>query len=65
VLDFMLLVAFRLIGKLEFGQLTAFDLILLLIISESISTALNANDTSLVAGIVVAATLFGVNYLMS
>lgn len=65
VIYFALLIAFRLIGKHEFGQLSAFDLILLLIISESISTALNANDKSITAGLIVAATLFAVNYLMS
>ncbi len=65
VIYFALLIAFRLIGKHEFGQLTAFDLILLVIISESVSTALNANDNSITAGLIVAATLFAVNYLMS
>jgi len=65
VIDFSLLAAFRLIGTHEFGQLTPFDLILLLIISESISTALNAYDRSIAARLVVAATLFAVNYLMS
>lgn len=65
VIYFALLIAFRLIGKHEFGQLTPFDLILLLIISESISTALNASDRSITAGLVVATTLFAINYLMS
>lgn len=65
VIYFALLIAFRLIGKHEFGQLTPFDLVLLLIVSESISTALNANDTSITACLIVAAILFQVNYLMS
>ncbi len=64
VIYFALLVAFRLIGKREFGQLTPFDLILLLIVAEAISPALNADDTSITAGLIVAATLFGVNFLM-
>ena len=34
VIFFALRIAFRLIGKHEFGQLTLFDLVLLLIISE-------------------------------
>ena len=37
VIYFALLLAFRLIGKHEFGQLTPFDLILLVIISEAVS----------------------------
>ena len=61
----LLLVAFRLIGKREFGQLTPFDLILLLIVSEAISPALTADDQSITSGLIVTATLFGVNYLMS
>jgi uncharacterized membrane protein YcaP (DUF421 family) len=65
VIYFALMIAFRLIGKHEFGQTTAFDLILLLIISESISTALNVNDNSITAGLIVMSTLFAVNYLMS
>jgi uncharacterized membrane protein YcaP (DUF421 family) len=65
VIYFALMIAFRLIGKHEFGQTTAFDLILLLIISESISTSLNVNDNSLTAGLIVMSTLFILNYLMS
>lgn len=65
VIYFALLLAFRLIGKHEFGQLTPFDLILLVIISEAVSPALNANDRSITSGLIVAATLFAVNYLMS
>lgn len=64
IIYFALMVAFRLIGKREFGQLGAFDLILLLIISEAISPALNANDRAVTSGLIVAATLFVINYLM-
>lgn len=64
VIYFALMLAFRLIGKREFGQLGAFDLILLLIISEAISPAINADDRAVTAGLIVAATLFVVNYLM-
>jgi uncharacterized membrane protein YcaP (DUF421 family) len=55
----------RLIGRHEFGQLTPFDLILLLIISESISGALTAGDDSLLAGLVSASTLLGLSVLVS
>lgn len=41
--SFALLVAFGLPSKLEFGQLTPFDLVLLLNVSEAISPALNAD----------------------
>ena len=65
VIYFALMAALRLIGTHEFGQLSPFDLILLPIIPESISTALNAYDRSITTDLVVAATLFAVNYLMS
>jgi uncharacterized membrane protein YcaP (DUF421 family) len=65
VIYFALMIAFRLIGKHEFGQMSPFDLILLLIISESISCALNVNDNSLTAGLIVMSTLIVLNYLMS
>lgn len=64
IIYFALMLAFRLIGKREFGQLSPFDLILLLIISEAISPAINADDTAITSGLIVAATLFAVNYLM-
>ncbi len=65
VVYFALMVAFRLIGRHGFSQTSAFDLILLLIISESVSVALNVNDNSLTAGLIVMSTLFVLNYLMS
>jgi len=58
IIYLFLVLVFRLIGRHEFGQLSPFDLILLLIISESISPALTAEDTSLTAGFVSAGTLF-------
>jgi len=62
---FFLLLVMRFIGRHEFGQLTPFDLILLLIISESISEALTAGDDSLFAGLVSASTLLGLSVLVS
>ncbi|MCK9299249.1 DUF421 domain-containing protein [Methanoculleus sp. YWC-01] len=65
VIYFFLLLVMRVIGRHEFGQLTPFDLILLLIISESISEALTAGDDSLLAGLVSASTLLGLSVLVS
>ncbi len=58
VIYFFLLLVMRAIGRHEFGQLTPFDLILLLIISESISGAL-------IAGLVSASTLLLLSVLIS
>ncbi|WP_054848459.1 hypothetical protein [Methanoculleus chikugoensis] len=65
VIYFFLLLVMRVIGRHEFGQLTPFDLILLLIISESISQAITAGDDSLLAGLVSASTLLGLSVLVS
>ncbi|MDV2481950.1 DUF421 domain-containing protein [Methanoculleus sp. Wushi-C6] len=65
VIYFFLLLVMRFIGRHEFGQLTPFDLILLLIISESISEAFTAGDTSLLAALVSASTLLGLSVLVS
>jgi len=62
---FALLFAFRLIGKHEFGQLSPFDLILLLLISESVSEALSSGDDSLTTGLLSAATLIAVSVSLS
>jgi uncharacterized membrane protein YcaP (DUF421 family) len=51
----------RLSGKREVGQFTAFDLAVLLIISEAVSPALTGEDKSVTAGPVVLATLLAVN----
>lgn len=65
VIYFFLLLVMRFIGRHEFGQLTPFNLILLLIISESISGALTAGDDSLIAGLVSASTLLTLSVLIS
>ena len=41
-----------------------FDLVVLLILSESVQNALIADDNSLTGGLVVAGTLFAANQLM-
>lgn len=58
----------RLIGKRQIGQLTPFDFVLLLIISNAVQNAMNAGDNSITAGLILAATLvamnMAVNYFM-
>ena len=56
-----LLVAFRLTGKRQVGQLTPFDLIVLLIISNVVQNALIGNDNSLGGGLVGAAAILTLN----
>ena len=53
----LLLVVFRLAGKRALAQVTSFDLVLLLIISEAVAQALVGDDFSLVNAMLVVLTL--------
>ena len=59
-----LLIAFRVAGKRELGQITAFDLIVLLTISNVLQNAMIGPDTSLSGGIIGALTLFTMNGIL-
>jgi uncharacterized membrane protein YcaP (DUF421 family) len=52
-------------GKKHVGELSPFDLVVLLIISETVNGALIADDTSLVGGLVSAATLVAIVHVIS
>ena len=54
----------RLTGKRQIGQLSPFDLILLLILSESVQNAMTANEDSITGGIILATTLVALNYVV-
>lgn len=56
-----LLVAFRLAGKRQLGQMSPFDLIVLLVISNAVQNALIGNDNSLGGGLIGAAALLVMN----
>lgn len=60
-----LLAALRLTGKRQVGQLAPFDLILLLILSNAVQNSMNAGDNSLIGGLISAATLVTVNWVVS
>ncbi len=59
-----LLVALRLAGRRELGQMTSFDLVLLLVISNAVQNSINAGDNSLAGGLVSAVTLVALNWLV-
>jgi len=54
---FVLFVLLRFIGKKHVGELSPFDLVVLLIISETVDGSLIGNDGSLIGGLISAATL--------
>src|SRR5580698_7875107 len=63
IIYLLVLVGVRLSGKREVGQMTPFDLTLLLLLSNSVQNAMTGPDTSLLGGAVAAATLLILNYL--
>jgi uncharacterized membrane protein YcaP (DUF421 family) len=65
VVYIVVLLGVRLSGKREVGQMTPFDLTLLLLISNSVQNAMTGPDNSLVGGIAAAATLLLMNYVIA
>jgi uncharacterized membrane protein YcaP (DUF421 family) len=61
----VILVGLRLAGKREIGQMTVFDLVVLLLISNAVQNAMVGPDTSLVGGILAAVALLAVNWLVA
>ncbi len=55
----------RITGKRQVGQLAPFDLVLLLVLSNAVQNSMNAGDNSLTGGLVSAATLVALNYLVA
>jgi uncharacterized membrane protein YcaP (DUF421 family) len=64
VIYLVVLVGVRLSGKREVGQMTPFDLTLLLLLSNSVQNAMTGPDTSLIGGVVAASTLLLMNYVV-
>ncbi len=60
-----LLVAFRIFGKRQLGQLTPFDLVVLLIISNIVQNAMIGDDTSLGGGLIGATTILVANFALA
>ncbi len=56
---FAIMLGLRGLGKREFGELAPFDLVVLLLIPEIVSSAIVGSDFSLTAAFVALATLFG------
>ena len=55
------LVLLRTAGKRELGQMTPFDLVVILVIANAVQNAMTGGDNSLIGGIIAAATLTFVN----
>ncbi len=59
-----LFILFRIAGKKQLGEMSPFDLVLLLIISESVSNGLGGNDNSVTTGLISASSLVFLSFLM-
>ncbi len=61
----VLLLIFRISGKRSLAQITTFDVVLLLIISEAVQQALVDNDNSMTNALYLVLTLLGADVVMS
>ncbi|MBW7572205.1 DUF421 domain-containing protein [Caproiciproducens faecalis] len=58
-----IVICIRLFGKKELSQLSVVDLVFILLISNSVQNAMVGTDSSLVGGLIAAASLFITNYV--
>jgi len=65
VIYLVLLIGLRLAGKREIGQMTVFDLIVLLLIANAVQNAMVGPDTSLVGGVLAAIVLVVLNAVVA
>ncbi len=61
---FFMTIALRIFGKKELSQLNTADIILILLISNSVQNAMVGPDTSLFGGLVAALVLFVINFII-
>ncbi len=60
-----LMIVLRISGKRQVGQLAPFDLVLLLLLSNSVQNSMNGGDNSLVGGMISAVSLILLNLFLS
>ena len=61
----VILLGVRLSGKREVGQMTPFDLTLLLLLSNAVQNAMTGPDTSVLGAVITTPTLLLLNYLIA
>jgi uncharacterized membrane protein YcaP (DUF421 family) len=59
------LLLLRLAGKRELGQMSVFDLTVILLVANAVQNAMVGSDTTLLGGLVAAATLVVVNFVVA
>lgn len=58
-----LIVILRATGKRQIGQMSPFDLVLLLVLSNAVQNSMNGGDNSVLAGIILSITLVAANWI--
>jgi len=58
----VMVVGLRIFGKRELGQMTIFDLVLVLLVANAVQPAMTGPDSSLVGGLLIIGTLLAVNW---
>src|SRR4029079_4569912 len=59
-----LLFGLRIAGKRELGQMSPFDLVVVLLIANAVQNAMVGSDTSLTGGLVAATALLAINWVV-
>ena len=62
IVYFFLVGGLRLLGKRELGQMTIYDLVLMIVLANSVQNAMVGQDNTLVGGLVAGITLLALNY---
>jgi uncharacterized membrane protein YcaP (DUF421 family) len=65
IIYLFLLVLLRVTGKRQIGQMSPFDLVLLLVLSNAVQNSMNGGDNSVIGGMISAVTLVGLNWLVA
>ena len=59
-----LIILLRVTGKRQVGEMSPFDLVLLLVLSNAVQNSMNGGDNSVIGGMISAATLVAANWLV-
>ena len=62
IVYFFLILLLRATGKRQIGQMSPFDLVLLLVLSNAVQNSMNGGDNSVTAGLILALTLVFSNW---
>src|SRR5579862_1061013 len=65
VVYFFLIAGLRLMGKRELGQMTIYDLVMIVVLGNAVQNAMINNDNSLCGGLISATTLLILNRLFN